>query len=65
MERILSLSAARARLCRKGTAPPQAALKRKPTPFSAASEASSGPCAATSALFEVTTCLPARSAADT
>ena len=60
-----SLSTARARLCRKGTAPPQAALKRKATPFSAASFASSGPLAATSALFEVTACLPAASAAET
>ena len=63
--RILSLCAAMARLCRKGTPPPQAAENRKDTPFSRASFASSIPCAATSALFEVTTCLPASRAIET
>ena len=48
-----------------GTTPATAASKRSWTPASRAAAKSSSPCWATSCLFAVTTCLPARSARST
>ena len=47
----------------QGMPPPQVASMNRPTPDSPASEANSAKCSATTALLEVTTCLPALSAA--